>query len=161
MSHKLQYFLLFQVSTIFCCNSSNSTMNQPVTQAVPISQIDNYSIYSYKQGAIPADTLLSTGTLGDASLRTETLRSTASHASPQPQYRVSDINPDFARRFNETNNQHYWSVLTKAEINNLEPEIWGLKTLGKTMTWCNLKQYRVSEINPDFVRRFNITNNQH
>ena len=30
-------------------------MNQPATQTVPISQIDNYSIYSYKQGAIPAD----------------------------------------------------------------------------------------------------------
>ena len=81
-------------------------MNQPATQTVPISQIDNYSIYSYKQGAIPADTLLSTGTLGDSSLRTETLRSTQSHSSPQPQYRISDINPDFARRFNETN-QHY------------------------------------------------------
>ena len=86
-----------QVSAIFCCNSSNSTMSQPATQ-VSVQPPDTFSIYSYnKQPVIGSDTLRS-GPLGDT-LRTETLRSAAS-----PQYRVSDIDPDFARRFRE---EHY------------------------------------------------------
>lgn len=88
---------VLMVSAIFCCNSSNSTMSQPATQ-VSVQPPDTFSIYSYnKQPVIGSDTLRS-GPLGDT-LRTETLRSAAS-----PQYRVSDIDPDFARRFRE---EHY------------------------------------------------------
>lgn len=72
-------------------------MSQPATQ-VSVQPPDTFSIYSYnKQPVIGSDTLRS-GPLGDT-LRTETLRSAAS-----PQYRVSDIDPDFARRFRE---EHY------------------------------------------------------
>ena len=82
-------------------------MSQPATaNAVPGGQQDNYSIYSYsKQGieGIGSDTLRSTAI---DSLRTQTLQSTQSRASPQ--YRVSDIDPDFARRFREDNHTtHY------------------------------------------------------
>ena len=46
-------------------------------------------------------------TLGGASLRTETIKGTRSMASrASPQYRVSDIDPDFARRF-DRDNHHY------------------------------------------------------
>ena len=94
---KIKITLSPQVSAIFCCNSSNSTMSQPATQ-VSVQPPDTFSIYSYnKQPVIGSDTLRS-GPLGDT-LRTETLRSAAS-----PQYRVSDIDPDFARRFRE---EHY------------------------------------------------------
>ena len=57
------------------------------TLAVP-AQGDNYSIYSYKAGM---------DTLGPMSLHTETIKSTKSRASPQ--YRVSDIDPEYARRY--------------------------------------------------------------
>ena len=106
-----------QLFTVFCCGSSNSTMNQAAT-AIPAGaggQFDNYSIYSYggkggtlnpHHATLTADTLRSTGTLGGMSLaQTETLKSTRSMASrASPQYRVSDIDPDFARRFKD--NQH-------------------------------------------------------
>ena len=97
----------FQIATIFCCNSSNSTMSQAATAAAGLAannQYDTYSIYSYnggKHGHIPADTLRSTGTLGRMSLHTETMKSTRSMGA-SPQYRVSDIDPDFARRYKET-----------------------------------------------------------
>ena len=104
----------FQVATIFCCNSSNSTMSQAANpNALPVNQYDTYSIYSYKGGAtgtmMPADTLRSTGTLGGVSMHTETLKSTRSMASrASPQYRVSDIDPDFARRLKqEQHHQQY------------------------------------------------------
>ena len=70
-------------------------MSQPATQ-VSVQPPDTFSIYSYSKQPV-TDTLRS-GPLGDT-LRNETLRSTAS-----PQYRVSDIDPDFARRFRE---EHY------------------------------------------------------
>ena len=101
-------FVIFQVFTIFCCNSSNSTMSQPATQAIPAH--DDYSIYSYtnpKGGGsldIGSDTMR-TGTIGlGDTLRTQTIQSHA--RGPSPQYRVSDIDPDFARRFQQ-DNQHY------------------------------------------------------
>ncbi len=105
------------IFTVFCCGSSNSTMNQAATATAPgaAGQFDNYSIYSYggkggamnPNAALTADTLRSTGTLGGMSLaQTETLKSTRSVASrASPQYRVSDIDPDFARRFRD--NQQY------------------------------------------------------
>ena len=99
-----------QVFTIFCCNSSNSTMSQPATQAIPAGA-DSYSIYSYtnpKGGSIDigSDTMR-TGTIGlGDTLRTQTMQS--QHRGPSPQYRVSDIDPDFARRFQQDHNQpHY------------------------------------------------------
>ena len=80
--------------------------------ALPVNAYDTYSIYSYKGGAgggggvpLPADTLRSTGTLGGMSMHTETLKSTRSAMGASPQYRVSDIDPDFARRFKD--NQQY------------------------------------------------------
>ena len=82
-------------------------MSQPATQAIP-AQADNYSIYSYtnqKDGSIVigSDTMR-TGTMGlGDTLRTQTLQSHA--RGPSPQYRVSDIDPDFARRFAQ-DNQH-------------------------------------------------------
>ena len=102
--------LIEQVFTIFCCNSSNSTMSQPATQAIPAGA-DSYSIYSYtnpKGGSIDigSDTMR-TGTIGlGDTLRTQTMQS--QHRGPSPQYRVSDIDPDFARRFQQDHNQpHY------------------------------------------------------
>ena len=99
-----------QVFTIFCCNSSNSTMSQPATQAIPAGA-DSYSIYSYtnpKGGSIDigSDTMR-TGTIGlGDTLRTQTMQS--QHRGPSPQYRVSDIDPDFARRFQQDQHQpHY------------------------------------------------------
>ena len=83
-------------------------MSQPATQAIPIGA-DSYSIYSYtnpKGGSIDigSDTMR-TGTIGlGDTLRTQTLQS---HRGPSPQYRVSDIDPDFARRFAQDNQQHY------------------------------------------------------
>merc|ERR1712004_273624 len=77
---------VLMVSAIFCCNSSNSTMSQPATQVT----------------VQPPDTLRS-GPLADTMLRgpgEATMRGTA----PSPQYRVSDIDPEFARRFRE---EHY------------------------------------------------------
>lgn len=82
-----------QVSAIFCCNSSNSTMSQAAT-TVAIQPPDTFSIYSYNNKP-----MLGSDTLRSMPLGTETMRSTAS-----PQYRVSDIDPDFARRFRE---EHY------------------------------------------------------
>ncbi len=91
-----RFFGFFQVSAIFCCSSSNSTMAQPAT-TVTVNPPDTFSIYSYnKQPVIGSDTLRSGPMLG---VNTETMRSAAS-----PQYRVSDIDPDFARRFRE---EHY------------------------------------------------------
>jgi hypothetical protein len=97
-----------------------------------VQQYDTYSIYSYKGGAavVGPGGLGSVGggggvhasagsglggggghgldTLGGASLRTETLKSTRSMASrASPQYRVSDIDPDFARRFDRDNHHQY------------------------------------------------------
>ena len=99
-----------KVFTIFCCNSSNSTMSQPATQAIPAGA-DSYSIYSYtnpKGGSIDigSDTMR-TGTIGlGDTLRTQTIQSHG--RGPSPQYRVSDIDPDFARRFQQDHNQpHY------------------------------------------------------
>ena len=137
---------VLMVATIFCCNSSNSTMAQAAnaraalaTQNVAAAggalpsgggcnagvrggaQFDNYSIYSYKgdggtMGTFGPSAHATGGgggggggmdTLGGASLRTETLKSTRSMASrASPQYRVSDIDPDFARRF-DRDNHHY------------------------------------------------------
>ena len=80
---------MFQVATIFCCNSNNSTMSQAANQNLPVNQYDTYSIYSYKGGAGGpgvGDTLRSTGTLGGMSMHTETLKSVQSRGSPQ--YRV-------------------------------------------------------------------------
>ena len=73
----------FQVSAIFCCSSSNSTMSQPATQ-VSVQPPDTFSIYSYsKQPVVTSDTLRS-GPLADT-LRNETLlRDTGA----SPQYRV-------------------------------------------------------------------------
>lgn len=109
-------YISFQVATIFCCSSSNSTMSQPANQhQVPIGPFDTFSIYSYKGGGIGGgggvgaglDTLRSTGTLGGMSLHTETLKSSRSIGSrSSPQYRVSDIDPEFVRRF-EKENIHY------------------------------------------------------
>ena len=132
---------VLMVATIFCCNSSNSTMAQAANARAALAtqnataaggaftsggvsnagvvggaQFDNYSIYSYKgiggnMGTF-GHTAHATGgggmdTLGGASLRTETLKSTRSMASrASPQYRVSDIDPEFARRF-DRDNQHY------------------------------------------------------
>lgn len=98
---------VLMVAAIFCCSSSNSTMSQPATQGIVqvAAPADTFSIYSYnnqKQPVVGTDTLRSSATLGD-SLRTETLRSTQSRASPQ--YRVSDIDPEFVQRFRES--QHY------------------------------------------------------
>ena len=78
------FFLFsFQVSAIFCCSSSNSTMSQPATQ-VSVQPPDTFSIYSYsKQPVVTSDTLRS-GPLADT-LRNETLlRDTGA----SPQYRV-------------------------------------------------------------------------
>lgn len=107
---------VLMVATIFCCSSSNSTMSQPANQhQVPIGPFDTFSIYSYKGGGIGGgggvgaglDTLRSTGTLGGMSLHTETLKSSRSIGSrSSPQYRVSDIDPEFVRRF-EKENIHY------------------------------------------------------
>ena len=134
---------VLMVATIFCCNSSNSTMAQAANARAALAtqneataggalpsgggcnagviggaQFDNYSIYSYKGGGGTMGTFgpaahASGGggggmdTLGGASLRTETLKSTRSMASrASPQYRVSDIDPDFARRF-DRDNHHY------------------------------------------------------
>lgn len=74
-------------------------MSQPATQ-VAVQPPDTFSIYSYSKQPVhePVTDTLRSGPLGDT-LRNETLRSTAS-----PQYRVSDIDPDFARRFRE---EHY------------------------------------------------------
>lgn len=96
---------VLMVSTIFCCNSSNSTMNQPTTHQGPIPPMDNYSLYSYKAGmGVPAvsDTLRS-GTLRTGSLtKMDTLPSTGTlPCRGSPQYRVSDIDPDFERRFKD------------------------------------------------------------
>ena len=85
----------FQVSAIFCCNSSNSTMSQPATQ-VTVQPPDTFSIYSYSKQPV-TDTLRS-GPLGD------TLRGGVETMRASPQYRVSDIDPEFARRFRE---EHY------------------------------------------------------
>jgi hypothetical protein len=71
-------------------------MSQPAT-TVAVQPPDTFSIYSYTKQPVVTDTLRS-GPLGDT-LRTETMRSAAS-----PQYRVSDIDPEFARRFRE---EHY------------------------------------------------------
>ncbi len=95
---------VLMVVTIFCCNNSNSTMSQAANQQLPVNQYDTYSIYSFKGGqnqAGPvADTLRSTGTLGGMSFaHTETMKSRGS-----PQYRVSDIDPEYARRFKDS---HY------------------------------------------------------
>ncbi len=117
---------LLQVATIFCCNSSNSTMSQAATASaaagaagagLPGQQYDTYSIYSYKGGAAivgpgghhgGVGTLGGMDTLGGASLRTETLKSTRSMASrASPQYRVSDIDPEFARRFDRDAHHQY------------------------------------------------------
>jgi len=90
---------VLMVSAIFCCSSSNSTMSQPATQ-VSVQPPDTFSIYSYsKQPVVTSDTLRS-GPLADT-LRNETLlRDTGA----SPQYRISDIDPEFARRFRE---EHY------------------------------------------------------
>ena len=107
---------ILQVITIFCCNSSNSSMSQAAGAGNPgqpgggggaMGSGDNYSIYSYKQdlaaamagggpaGPVGSDTMRSTaidshlGVVG-----THTLQSRAS-----PQYRVSDIDPEYARRY--------------------------------------------------------------
>lgn len=71
-------------------------MSQAAGANAAVNQYDSYSIYSYKGGNIPGDTLRS-GTLGGYGA--ETLKSVQSRGSPQ--YRVSDIDPDFARRFKE------------------------------------------------------------
>ena len=83
-------------------------MSQAANANLPVNQFDTYSIYSYKGGAGGgggngggvADTLRSTATLGPYG---DTMKSVQSRGSPQ--YRVSDIDPDFARRFKE--NQQY------------------------------------------------------
>ncbi len=93
--------VVLQVATIFCCNSSNSTMSQAATAALPVAnQYDTYSIYSYKgvNPTMAADTLRSTGTL-----HTETMKSSRSITSPQ--YRVSDIDPEYARRYKDNQQQ--------------------------------------------------------
>ena len=133
---------VLMVATIFCCNSSNSTMAQAANARAALAaqnatsasgalppgnscnagmmggtQFDNYSIYSCKGGAGTIGTFGHAAhpsgggggmdTLGGASLRTETIKSTRSMASrASPQYRVSDIDPDFARRF-DRDNHHY------------------------------------------------------
>jgi len=109
MASSVVVLAVLMVFTIFCCNSSNSTMSQPATQAIPAGA-DSYSIYSYtnpKGGSIDigSDTMR-TGTIGlGDTLRTQTMQSV--HArGPSPQYRVSDIDPDFARRFQD-NQPHY------------------------------------------------------
>ena len=83
-------------------------MSQPATHAIPTQ--DDYSIYSYTNPKtagsldIGSDTMR-TGTIGlGDTLRTQTIQSHA--RGPSPQYRVSDIDPDFARRFQQ-DNQHY------------------------------------------------------
>lgn len=101
MKLNIDFLIPCQVATIFCCNSSNSTMSQAATHAVPVGQYDAYSIYSFKGGM---DTMRSSGTLGGATLHTDTMKSSRSMASPQ--YRVSDIDPDFARRFEKDNHQY-------------------------------------------------------
>jgi len=133
---------VLMVATIFCCNSSNSTMAQAANARAALAtqnavatagilssgsggiagtgetQFDNYSIYSYKGGSGTMGTYPAThaigassggiDTLGGMSLRTETLKSTRSMASrTSPQYRVSDIDPDFSRRFDRDNHHHY------------------------------------------------------
>ena len=82
-------------------------MSQAANQTLAIpANGDNYSIYSYKGGVIGGmDTMRSTGTLGGMSLHTETMKSTKSRASPQ--YRVSDIDPDFARRYDKESHHQY------------------------------------------------------
>jgi len=81
-------------------------------QAAHLGGGDNFSIYSYKGGQVAAaghGTLLHaperqhmmTGTLGGMStMRTETLKSLGgrSAVAASPQYRVSDLDPDFGRR---------------------------------------------------------------
>lgn len=103
---------VLMVVTIFCCNSSNSTMAQSAAaanaaQMAPVNQFDTYSIYSFKgdhatgtmsRPMLAADTLRSTGTLGGL-YASETMKSRNS-----PQYRVSDIDPEYARRFKDS---HY------------------------------------------------------
>jgi len=108
MASSVVVLAILMVFTIFCCNSSNSTMSQPATQAIPAGA-DSYSIYSYtnpKGGSIDigSDTMR-TGTIGlGDTLRTQTMQSQG--RGPSPQYRVSDIDPDFARRFQD--NQHHY-----------------------------------------------------
>ncbi|XP_040577270.1 uncharacterized protein [Lepeophtheirus salmonis] len=106
MAMSVVVLAVLMVSTIFCCNSSNSTMSQPAVAG--IAQLDNYSLYSYKQGMVlPATTdTLRSGTIR-SSMRTDTLRSSATNQQfrSSPQYRVSDIDPDFARRYKDEN--HY------------------------------------------------------
>jgi len=101
---------VLMVATIFCCNSSNSTMSQAANAAALAQaqaahlQGDNYSIYSFKGGqAGAAGTLLhphSAHTLGMSTMRTETLKSLGgrSAAAASPQYRVSDLDPEYGRR---------------------------------------------------------------
>lgn len=110
MASSVVVLAVLMVFTIFCCNSSNSTMSQPATQAIPAGA-DSYSIYSYtnpKGGSIDigSDTMR-TGTIGlGDTLRTQTMQSHG--RGPSPQYRVSDIDPDFARRFQQDQHQpHY------------------------------------------------------
>jgi len=90
---------VLMVSAIFCCNSSNSTMSQPATQ-VTVQPPDTFSIYSYTKQPV-TDTLRS-GPLADTMLRGP--GGEATMRGPSPQYRVSDIDPEFARRFRE---EHY------------------------------------------------------
>ena len=88
--------IIFQVLTIICCKSSSSSSSPSAHQQLtPHNQYDNYSIYSYK-GGMMADTLKSSGTMGGVTMYTETMKSRKS-----PQYRVSDIDPEFARRYKE------------------------------------------------------------
>ena len=91
-------------------------MSQPANQgpggpgAIGSGAGDNYSIYSYKQdlaaamGPPGSDTMRSTaidshlGVVG-----THTLQSRAS-----PQYRVSDIDPEYARRYHREADSHHY-----------------------------------------------------
>ena len=77
-------------------------MSQPATQ-VTVQPPDTFSIYSYNKQPV-TDTLRS-GPLGDTMLRGEATLGRQGHpTAPSPQYRVSDIDPEFARRFRE---EHY------------------------------------------------------
>ena len=78
-------------------------MSQPATQ-VTVQPPDTFSIYSYNKQPV-TDTLRS-GPLGDTMLRGhgEATMARGGPTAPSPQYRVSDIDPEFARRFRE---EHY------------------------------------------------------
>lgn len=103
------------VITIFCCNSSNSSGGGGAASATGVpgggrQSPANFSIYSYKQDLPVAgsDTMRSTAIESHLMPGTHTLQSRAS-----PQYRVSDIDPEYARRYHggggrdTVDNHHY------------------------------------------------------